>query len=217
MARAVADGHDGEDDQRADLDDVDRHIDAGRAVHAAEGDVPHAEREHDAEQPHEQRAVVSAAEGVRPELARQIAAQNRRHAHHTSGIDPVIKVARPAGEELGDARELVGLGLGEKRLLGVQVRGAGARKELRQLGVADGRREAQQERPENAKPHGTARHGRAVERLHLERQPQECSRRDQRHRVHREAGEAQCCFGGGGFVSTARFCICGRHGSHKTA
>ena len=156
------------------------------------GDVGHAEREHDAEQPHEQRAVVGAAEGVRPELVQQEAAQDRRHADHDAGIDPVVEVAGPAGEELGDAGELVGLGLGEERLLRVEIRGAGAGIELGQFRVADGRGEAQQQREEDAEPHGAAGHRRAVERLHLEGQPEEGAGRDQRHGVHRQAGQAQC-------------------------
>ena len=115
----------------------------------------------------------------------QIPAENRRHAHHAAGIDPVVQVAGPAGEELGDARELVGLGLGEEGLLRVQVGRAGARKELRQFGIADGRGEAQQQRRQDAEPHGAAGHRRAVERLHLEGQPEKGARRNQRHGVDR--------------------------------
>ena len=103
----VSDGDDGEHNQRADLNDVDRHVDARRAVHTPKGDVGHAKGKYNAEQDHEQRAVIVAAEGVRQELAQQITAENRRHPHHAAGIHPIIQVAGPAGEELGDPREFV--------------------------------------------------------------------------------------------------------------
>ena len=66
MAGAIGDGHDGEGDQGANLNDVDAHIHRSRAGDAAIGDVSHPQGEYDTEQPHEQRTVICAAEGVRP-------------------------------------------------------------------------------------------------------------------------------------------------------
>ena len=55
-------------------------------------------------------------------------------------------------------------------------------------------------------------HRRAVQRLHLEGQPQECARRNQRHGVDRKPGQAQGCLGGGGFgsatASICPLCVC---------
>ena len=131
MLGAVADGDHGEDQERRDLDDVDHHVDGSGAGHATIGDVSHAEGEDDAEEPHEERAVVGAAEGVGPELVQQEAGQDCGHADHDTGIDPVIEMACPAGNELGDTGELEGLRLGEEGLLSVQVRRAGAGIDLR--------------------------------------------------------------------------------------
>ena len=190
VLEAIADGHHGENQQRRDLDDVDHHVDGGGAGHAPEGDVGHAKGEDDAEEPHEQRAVVGAAEGVGPELVQQEPAQDRRHADHDAGIDPVVKVARPAGNELGDTGEFEGMGLGEECLLRIQIRRTRARIDLRQFGIAVRRCEAQQQGEENAEPHGASGHRGAVQGLHLECQPEERARGDQRHRVHRQAGQA---------------------------
>ena len=52
----VANGDDREDQQSADLDDVDCQVDAGRCVGAAVGDVADAKCEHDADEDHQQRA-----------------------------------------------------------------------------------------------------------------------------------------------------------------
>jgi hypothetical protein len=75
VLHAIGDGDDGEDEQRGDLDDIDRHVDRGGAGHAAEGDVGDTQREHDAESIHEQRAVIGTAKGIREELVEQVAAQ----------------------------------------------------------------------------------------------------------------------------------------------
>ncbi len=190
VLHAVGDRHHREHQERGDLDDVDQHVDAGRSRHAAEGDVGDAQREGHAEQDHEGQAVVAAAERVREKLVEQVAAEQRGHADHAARIDPVVEVARPAGDELGDARELVRVGLAEKGLLREEVRRAGAGIELGKLGVADRGREAEQERGDDAEPHRRACHGRAVERLHLVREPQERAGRDERHCVDREPGEA---------------------------
>ena len=111
-----------EHQQRRDLDDINRQIHACRAGDASVSDVRHAEREHDTEQDHEQRAVVATRERVRPELIQQIAAEDGRDADHTARIDPVIQVTRPAGHELRQPRELEGLGFRHERLLGVVIR-----------------------------------------------------------------------------------------------
>ena len=72
------------------------HVHAGGAGHAAEGDVGDAEREHDAEEVHEQRAVVAAAERVREELVQQIAAQKRGHADHAARDRPSSRGGSPS-------------------------------------------------------------------------------------------------------------------------
>ena len=137
MIGAIGDGHDRENHQRGNLDDIDPHVDRRAAIHAAVGDVTHEQREYDAEQPHEQRAVVSAAESVRPKLAGQIAAENRRNPDHQAGINPVIQMAGPAGEKFGDARKFIRMGLGQERLLGVKVGRTRAGIEFGELGIAD--------------------------------------------------------------------------------
>ena len=146
MTHAVTDGHAREHYQRRDLDDVDGHVNRRGAIYTAESDVPHPHRKNDAEQPHEQRAIVRAAEGARPELAGEIPGENRRHPHHAAGIDPVVEMAGPAGKELRYPCELIGLGLGKERLLRIEVRGSGPGEQLRQFRVADRRGEAQQQR-----------------------------------------------------------------------
>jgi len=97
-------------------------------------------------------------------------------------------VARPAGREFRDAGELVGVRLGQERLLRVKIRRAGAWIELRQFRVADRRGKAQHQREDDAEPHGTARHWRAIEGLDLKGQPEERSGRDQRHGIHGQPG-----------------------------
>ena len=188
MVGPVGDGHDREDHQGGDLNDIDAHVDGRAAVDAAIGDVADDQRKADAEEPHEQRAVIGAAEGVRPELVGQIPRQDGRHADHQARIHPVVQMTGPAGEKLGDARKFKPVGLGQERLLGVEVGGARAGIELGEFGIADGRGEAQQQRGQQPDPHGAAGHGRAVEGLLLERQPQEGARRDQGHGVDGQPG-----------------------------
>src|SRR5215472_12233060 len=100
MIQAIADGHAGEHYQCCNLYNVDPHVHGRGAVDSAVSDVSHPDREHDTEQPHEQRAVVSAAEGARPKLACQIPAQNCRYPYHQPWIHPVIQMTRPAGKKL---------------------------------------------------------------------------------------------------------------------
>ena len=202
VVHAVGDRDDREHQQRGDLHDVDDHVDRRRAGDTAKCNVGHAEREHDAEQDHEQRAVERAAERVGEELVEQVAADDRGHAHHAPGVDPVIEVTGPPGDELGDARKPERVGLVEERLLGEEIRRAGAGIELRQLGVAHRRRQAQQQGGDDPEPHRRSGHRRAVERLDLVGQPEEGAGRDQRHGVDREPGQAQggatCALSGGG-------------------
>ena len=186
VVHPIRDGNNAEDQQCGNLDHIDGRIHPRGAVHAAKRDVGNAKGEHDAKQEHEQRTVVASRERVREKLVQQIAAENRRHAHHATGINPVIQVRRPASHKLCQPGKFVGLGFRQEGLLRIQVRRSGARKQLGQFGVTDRRGEAQQQRPENAKPHGTTRHGRAVQRLHLEGQPEKRARRNQRHGVRRQ-------------------------------
>ena len=169
----VADGDDREDQQRADLHDVNRQVDAGRGVGAAVGDVADADGEHDAEQNHEQRAGHRGAEDGGHEVARQVSDDDGGHAHHQPRIDPVVEVARPADDELGDAGELGGFALAEVGLFGEEVGRPGAGVELRQLRVGDGRGEAEQQGAEDAEPDVGAGHRGAVRGLYLVRQPEE--------------------------------------------
>ncbi len=185
---AVGDRDDREDEERRDLDDVDRDVDAGRPRDPAEGDVGDAEREDDAEEVHEEGAVEAAAERVREELVQEVAAQQRGHADHAARVNPVVEVARPAGDELRHACELVRLGLRQEGLLGEEVRRAGSRVELGELGVAHRRGQAEQQGGEDAEPHGAAGHRGAVERLDLKGEPKERAGRDQGHCVDGQTG-----------------------------
>jgi hypothetical protein len=99
-------------------------------------------------------------------------------------------MAVPAGEKLDHARPFEGLRFGEESLLGVKVGRAGAGIQLGQLGVADGRGEAQDQREHDSDPHGATGHGRAVEGLLLIGQPQKRARRDERHGVDRQPRSA---------------------------
>ena len=89
------------------------------------------------------------------------------------GIDPVIQMAGPAGEEFDHAGEFIGVGLGQERLLGEEVGRTRAGIQLGQFGVTDGGRKAQHQRREKAEPHAEACHGRAVECLLLKCEPRE--------------------------------------------
>ncbi len=191
MLHPVGQRDDGEDDQGGDLDDVDRHVDRGRAGDSPEGDVGDAEREDDAEEDHEQRAVVRGAERVRPELVQEVAAENRGHSHHAARVNPVVQMARPTREELGHPRKFVRVGLRQERLLGVEVGRTGAGIELGQLGVAHGRGQAQQQGAHDAEPHGAAGHRGSIQGLFLVGEPQECAGCDQGHCINGQTGEAQ--------------------------
>src|SRR5208337_4718551 len=137
------------------------------AGNTAISDVCNAEREDDAKDKHEDRTVIGAAEGVGPELIQQISAENCCDTHHDPWVHPVIKVACPSGDELGDSGELVRVGLCEEGLLSVQVGRTWARIEFCQFRVADCCGETEQQGEENAKPHRYACHRRSVKRLHL--------------------------------------------------
>ena len=220
VLHAVRNGDEGEYQERGDLDDVDRHVDRGGAGHAAEGDVGDAQREHDAEPVHEQRAVVGAAESVREELGEQVTAQQRGDADHASGIDPVVEMTGPARDELGDARELESLGLRGKGLFGIEVGGAGAGIDLGEFGVADGGGEAQDQGQHYAEPHCTACHRGAVQRLYLEGKPEEGAGCDQRHGIDGQTGQAQGGLGGrrrdGWWLWHGRGLGCGLGGKTET-
>ena len=123
--------------------------------------------------------------------------ERRREGDHDPRIDPVVQVADPADAQLREPSETP---MGRARFveqgsLGEVVAGAGARIRIdaRQLAVAVRREQRQDEREQQPRPH-VGRGGRAApreRRLCLEGRPEERSRRDQRHRVHRDARERQ--------------------------
>ncbi len=191
MVRAVAESHHGEDQQRGDLDHVDRDVHGRRSVHAAVSDPGDAEREDDRDQHHEDRAGIRRAHEVRPERAGQIAEEDAHDAHHHARIDPVVKVRAPADDELRKPRILPRLLVVEERLFREIIRTAGARIELRHLRVTDGRSQTQQKRDDDSDPHRRRRVARGA--LDRKGEPEEGAGRDERHRIHRQACKAQCC------------------------
>ena len=134
---------------------------------------------------------MAAVKRVGKELACQVADKNRRNSHHHARIEPVIEVTGPTDDELRDARELIGIGLGQERLLGEEVGGAGAGIQFREFGVGDGGGKAEQQRGDDAEPDRRARHRGPILGLLGERQPQECPGGNQGHGVHGQAGQAQ--------------------------
>src|SRR5208283_1839610 len=110
VLHTIADGYHCKYNKRGDLDNIDHHVDRRCARHAAICNVRNAECKEDAEKVHEYGAVVCAAEGVRPELVAQEPAEDCRNTYHDTRIYPIIQVARPSSNELGDAGELVCVG-----------------------------------------------------------------------------------------------------------
>ncbi len=132
-----------------------------------------------------------------PEQAQDVDGQDPGEGHHDARVDPVVEMGDPADHELGEAGELVvdGLLALEEGGLREVVGRAGARRrvEVGQLPVAPRGEEGEHEREQQARDH-VHRRGRGavrLQRLRLERGPQERTGRDQRHGVDREAGEAQ--------------------------
>ena len=96
----------------------------------------------------------------------------------------------PSDYELGDSRKSIRRGRVKECLLGEQIRATRARIQFREFRVRQrgGVREAQCD--ENARPHRDRRRIGLV-RLREERDPKECSWRDQRHRVHGHSREPE--------------------------
>src|SRR5208283_5594032 len=95
------------DEEGRDLDDIDYHIDRSGACNSPVGYICNTKSEHNAEDPHKQRAIIGAAEGVGPKLIQQPSAKDCCDSDHDTRVYPVIKVARPSGDELGESGELV--------------------------------------------------------------------------------------------------------------
>ena len=191
MVGAIAEGQDAEDNQGGDLNNVDGDVDGRRCAGALGGDPGHEEREDDRDECHEERPGVGAAHEVGIEEADHVADEDAGDGHHHAGIDPVVEVRAPADDELGDAGILEGLVLGEHGLLSVVVAGAGAGIELGDLGVGDGGRQAEQQRGEDADPHGGRGGwlaGNTRGGLDEEREPEEGAGGDERHCVAGQPG-----------------------------
>src|SRR5260221_9294543 len=95
-------------------------------------------------------------------------------------------MTRPTGEEFGDAGKLESLGFADESLFGVEIRRAGTRIDFRQFRIAVRGGEAKGERGHDTKPHRLTRHWRAIEGLDLKGEPEECTGRNERHRIHRK-------------------------------
>ncbi len=192
MRRAVAESHHGKHQQRRDLNHVNRDAHRRRAGNAAMCNVCDGEGEHDRNEHHEHRSRIGCAHEVRPKCTDYIAADDARHADHHTGVYPVIKMRAPADNELRKTRILPRGFVIEKRLFSEIVGTAGAGIQFRHLRVTDGGRQTEQQRENDADPHG--RRGCTFSGLRCERQPEERTGRNQRHGVHREARQAQGCF-----------------------
>ena len=157
MIHAIAQGHHREDQQRADLNHVDGDVHRRRAGHAANADIGDPEREHDRDQHHEHRSGIGCAHKARPYGSDQVADQDAHHRDHDAGINPVVQMRAPADDELRKPRVAPDFLVVEERLLREIIGAAGARIELRQLGIADCGCQAKQEGQEDAGPHGRRR------------------------------------------------------------
>src|SRR5262249_5351592 len=98
----------------------------------------------------------------------------------------------PAHRELRRSRVFLRSRLRQERLLGKEVGRSCSWIELREFGVGNGRRETQEDRGENAKPHPLRCQRLAVRGLNEEREPQERAWRNQRHCIDGEPRETQC-------------------------
>ena len=190
MRGAVRNRQRREKQQRHDLDSVDRDIDHRGSVDALERDPGHRVGEDNRDQRHENRAGNSCVHRSRRDRADDVSDHDAHRGDHDARIHPVVEMRRPADYELRHARELVCLGPAQERLLREQVRTARTRIKFRQLRVRQRGRIRQHQRHENSGPHRHPRRKR-VTRLLDERNPQECSRGDERHRVDRDAGQAE--------------------------
>ena len=197
VVHAIAQGQHREHHQRGDLYDIDGDVDRRRAIDSAVGDIGHYKRERDGDGHHEHGTRIGGAHEARPEGPRQVAAQDSHHRDHHSRIDPVVEVRGPADDELrkpGVAPRGVVI---QERLFGEVIRTAGSGIQFRHLGVADGGGQAQYHGQGDSEPH--CRPGHTHAGLHHESKPKEGAGRDERHRVHRQTGQAQgrfhCWFG----------------------
>ena len=150
---AVADGHHREYDQRADLNHVDGDAYCGRPRNTAMRNVSNPEGKHGCDHHHEQRAWIGGAHGVWPQGAHDVTAEDSRHGHHHTRIDPVVQVRRPADDKLGKPGVAPVLVMIQKRLFGEIIGTAGAGVELRKLCVAYRRCQTKRCGEKNADPH----------------------------------------------------------------
>ena len=192
MIDAIAERHDGEDQQRADLNAVDGKVDRGGAVDSAMGDVRDGKGIEDGARHHEEDARVGGAHKAGIEGADDEAGEDAHDPNHDARIDPVVEMGGPSDNELGDAGVLPCLVVVEEGLLGKVVGAARAGVELGHLGVTDRGGQAEQQRGNDAGPHGRA--GGAGCGLDGKGKPKECARSNQRHRVAGESGKAQRFF-----------------------
>ncbi len=121
--------------------------------------------------------------------AHQVSAEDSHDADHHARVDPVVKMRAPADDELREARISPNLVVIQKRLLGKVVRASRAGIKLCHLRITDCGCQAEQQGEHNACPHGGT--GCAGRRLDVEGEPQECTGSDERHGIHRQAGQAQ--------------------------
>ena len=192
MTHPKAEGQNRKHHQRRDLDHVDGDIDRRRAGYATMGDIGHEERERHRNRRHEHRAGIGRAHEARPNGPRQVAAQDSHYGDHHSRVDPVVEVGRPTDDELRKPRVAPDVIVVQERLFREVIRTAGARIQLGHFRIAQGGRQAQQEGHEDSHPHGRSADARG--RLDGKSQPQKGSRCDERHGVHRQAGQAQSWF-----------------------
>ncbi len=193
------------DDERGQLNHVNDDACRRRTVDAAHRDETDERREYPRD------GDLDPHRDCQAELSQDVRDQDCHERDHHAGVDPVKQVRRPTGDELGDARPA-----SVRRLFAVQecffgkvVRTATAcvRIAVREFGERERGQKRDDQRGDDARPHvhRRARSARIhVRGLELERHPQECARRDQRHRIHRDPGQAECLFHARALASLCR-------------
>src|SRR5262245_23009652 len=137
MVEAVSDSDNREDNERRNLNDIDRSIYGRCSAHTPVADIRNTESKDRAKDDHEQWARYCCVKGIRPDRSDHVTDNQSCHAHHQSGINPIIEVTRPAYDELRNSCELVCACFAQKGLFRKIIRGTRSWIELRELRVCN--------------------------------------------------------------------------------
>src|SRR5262252_9570051 len=107
MVQAVTHSYNREDDERTNLNYVDRRVHSSCARDTSETNIGDGKREEGTEDQHEQRTGYCIVKRVRPDRSDHIADDERRHPDHQSRINPVVEMTSPTHNELRNSRKLI--------------------------------------------------------------------------------------------------------------